>query len=89
MANWIEEYRAEHKELPTIPSYLKETCNFQSLAELPNGRKFITPSGQLFNSWTPRQREKWRQLIEWAGEDPDGYEAHMRQMLPRNAPRGR
>jgi hypothetical protein len=46
-----------------------------------------TPSGQLWNSWSPTRQEEWRQLVISMGENPEDYLTHMRSMLPKN-PKG-
>lgn len=87
--NWIDAHKAKTGKLPPLPDRLASLFrNYSTGQPVSNTMKPITPSGQTWNELPPSQRKKWRQVIEWLGEDPEDYLEHMRQMLPRKAPKG-
>jgi hypothetical protein len=82
--NWIDAYKARYGKLPLLPDYLRPVCESHPIDQpVSKDMELKTPSGQLWNSWTPTQREEWRQLVEWCGKNPEDYLAHMRRMLPK------
>jgi hypothetical protein len=82
--NWIDAYKAKTGKLPLLPDYLVSLFeNYSSGQPVSKAMKVITPSGQKWNSLRLSQQNQWRQVVEWLGEDPEDYLAHMRRMLPR------
>lgn len=87
--NWIDAHEAKTGKLPPLPDRLASLFrNYSSGQPVSKGMEPITPSGQGWNKLPPSQRNKWRQVIEWLGKDPEDYLEYMRQMLPKNAPEG-
>jgi len=85
--NWIDAHKVKTGKLPPLPDYLVPLFGNYSSGPVSKGMKPITPSGQCWNRLLPSQRKQWRQLVEWLGEDPEDYLAHMRMMLPQT-PKG-
>ncbi len=66
-----------------IPRYLNEIV-FKVADVEDNMAELVikTPSAQFWCRLSQRQKDKWRELVTLAGEDPEDYLAHMRAMLP-------
>ena len=81
--NWVKDFQNEKGELPPVPQYL--IPGFARCGRLVDKEtQMITPSGQFWGNLTPTQKQQWREIAEWLGEDPEDYLHHMRAMLPKD-----
>ena len=91
MANWVQDHIDAHpnpqdkERYPITPEYLKGVTE-RSDARVSETTKPITPSGQWWNEQTDKRKQEWREMVEFAGEDPDDLLLAMRRSFPNTPP---
>ena len=86
-ANWIEEYEARYGRLPVLPKPLQR---LGGSGDKPVSKDSVTYYANI-GQWNaikavPGLEKKWREYLEWKGEDPDEYEYEVRKGGPPGGP---
>lgn len=85
--NWIEAYQAKYGKLPVLPKPLQGLAGD---SDQPVSKDTVTYYANI-GQWNaikgvPRLEKKWREFLEWKGEDPDEYEYEVRRRGPPRGP---
>ena len=85
--NWIEEYEARYGRLPVLPKPLQR---LGGSGDKPVSKDSVTYYANI-GQWNaikgvPGLEKKWREYLEWKGEDPDEYEYEVRKGGPSGGP---
>jgi excisionase family DNA binding protein len=64
-ANWIEEYEAEHGELPLIPECMLPVVMDKTAKRVSKNMELSIPSLQWWNGLLPNGREQVLQTVDW------------------------
>ena len=83
--NWIEEYEAKHGRLPPLPEPLGRLV--MNYVQGQPVRKDTVVGFANMGQWNaikgvPGLEKKWREFLEWKGEDPDEYEYKVTSLGP-------
>lgn len=81
--NWIEEYEAKYGKLPVLP---KPQQRLGGSVEKPVSKDSMAYYASI-GQWNeiksiPGLEKKWRDYLEWKGEDPDECEYKVRSLGP-------
>lgn len=79
--NWIEEYEAKYGKLPSLPEPLGRLVKNHTLGQ-PVSKDMVILTANI-RQWNaiksvPALEKKWREFLEWLGQDPDAYEYKVR-----------
>lgn len=71
--NWVEDYEAEHRELPLIPDFMAPLVkDYTPRAKVSKGME-LKYSPPYWDNLKPSQQKQMLQLVEWMGQDKDDY----------------
>jgi transcriptional regulator with XRE-family HTH domain len=85
--NWIEEYEAKHGKLPVLPKPLQGLGGSSDQPISKDTKTYCANIGEWNEIKSiPGLEKKWREYLEWKGEDPDEYEYEVRRRGPPGGP---
>lgn len=64
-ANWIEDYEAEHRELPLIPECMLPVVMDKTAKRVSKNMELSIPSLQWWGGLLPSQKEQVLQTVDW------------------------
>jgi hypothetical protein len=82
-SNWVVKYEAEQGRLPVLPQPLQALVGHSNQPV----RKDMVVGIASMQLWrgikdVPGLERKWREFLEWKGEDPDEYEYKVNSLRP-------